>query len=124
MEATVSFCISIYAGQARRTDLGGFRPRESGDADSGRNFGSADVLHSTFNDLLIRHWAGLVPRFDDTLEVRPLDLGLGDLRIDDIAYHGHRVAIAITGDTLAVFVDGQQVGQGSAGAGLVLEGVL
>ena len=96
--------------------------REYGDADSGRSWGCADYMHSTFNDLLIRHWAGLVPRFDAVLEVRPLDLGLGDVRIDDIAYHDHKVSIAIRGDELAVFVDGKPVGKGSARAGVVVDG--
>jgi hypothetical protein len=98
--------------------------REYGDADSGRNWGCADYLHSTFNDLVIRHWAGLVPRFDNTLEVRPLDLGLGDVRIDEIAYHGRKVSIALAGDVLEVFVDGKSVGKGNAGEGLAVDGAL
>lgn len=98
--------------------------REYGNADTGEGQGCPDYLHSTFIDLLIRHAAGLVPRFDDVLQVRPLALRLGDLEIEDLPYHGHRVGIAIRGDELTVTLDGEVAGQGSAQRGLTLAGVV
>jgi hypothetical protein len=98
--------------------------REYGDGETGVNWGCADYMHSTFNDLLIRHAAGLLPRFDDVLEVRPLALGLGDLTIADIPYHGHRVTIALEGEQVRISVDGQPIAVGSAANGLSLTGFL
>ncbi len=92
--------------------------REYGDADLGRNWGCADYLHSTFQDLVVCHWAGLVPRFDDVLEVRPLDLGLGDLRLEDVPYHGHRLDIALAGEDVTVRVDGKEVARAKARTGV------
>ena len=98
--------------------------RESGSSETGEMVGGADTLHSTFNDLIIRHAAGLVPRFDDVLEVRPLALQLGDFAIEDIPYHGHWVGIAVEGEKLTVTVDGEELGQGSTARGLSLQGFL
>ena len=82
------------------------------------------VEHSTFNDLIIRHAAGLVPRFDEVIEVRPLRLGIGDFAIHDIPYHGHRLGIAVQGDRVAVTLDGEWLGEGAVADGLHLAGFL
>ena len=92
--------------------------REYGDADTGRNWGCADYLHSTFQDLVICHWAGLIPRFDDTLEIRPLALGLGDLHLERIPYHGHFLDIRLQGETLTVHVDGKPLESARARDGI------
>lgn len=98
--------------------------REYGDGETGVNWGCADYLHSTFNDLIICHVLGLMPRLDDVLEIRPLAVGLGDLRIEDIPYHGHRLAIAIEGEALRVWLDGEPLAVGSVQHGLSLTGFL
>lgn len=98
--------------------------REYANAETGVGQGCPDYMHSTFNDLIIRHAAGLVPRFDDVIEVRPLRLGLGDFAIEDIPYHGHRMGIAVRGETVTVTLDGERLGEGSVDVGLHLAGFL
>lgn len=98
--------------------------REYGDGESGAGEGCPDYLHSTFNDLIIRHALGIVPRFDEVLEVRPLAVGLGDLSVEDLPYHGHRIGVAIRGERLIVTIDGEVAGEGNADRGLGLSGML
>lgn len=98
--------------------------REYGDGETGANWGCADYMHSTFADLMIRHAFGIVPRFDDVLEVRPLALGYAKLRCEDIPYHGHRVTIEIEGPRLRVWCDGRRLGEGSVADGLFLGAAL
>ncbi len=68
--------------------------REYADGDTGANWGCPDYLHSTFDDLLIRHLGGLVPREDDTLELDPLVRNLAWFRFDGVPYRGHILTIA------------------------------
>lgn len=98
--------------------------REYGDGETGVNWGCADYLHSTWLDLVIRHAAGLTPRDDAILEVRPLALGLPDFALHDVPYRGHRIGIRIARGRLFVTVDGRAVGEGNVAEGLQLSGVL
>jgi hypothetical protein len=68
--------------------------REYADGDTGENWGCPDYFHSTFDDLLIRHLGGLVPREDDAVEVDPLVANLAWFRFDGIPYRGHLLTIA------------------------------
>ena len=98
--------------------------REYGDAETGVNWGCADYMHSTWNDLIIRHAAGLVPRFDDALVVRPLECGIDEFVLEDVPCRGHRVGVTRLGKRLRVFVDGVLAGEGSVADGLFLGGAL
>jgi hypothetical protein len=55
--------------------------------------GEPDVLQSTYNDLIIRHVAGLVPRTDDVIELWPLVDDLDHFRLEGVIYHGRRLDI-------------------------------
>ncbi len=94
--------------------------REYADGDTGENWGCPDYLHSTFDDLLIRHLGGLVPREDDALEIDPLVRNLAWFRFDGIPYRGHLLTIAWDrpdgdwkladfSEGLSVAVDGRRV---------------
>ena len=78
---------------------------------------SHHYFHSGFADLIMTGLVGIRPRADDMLEVNPLLPGVGDpqalswFRMQDVPYHGHRVAV--TWD-----VDGRHYG---GGAGLTIE---
>lgn len=98
--------------------------REYGSGVTGEMWGAPDSLHGSFNDLFIRHAAGLVPRFDDVLEVRPLDVRMGDFAVEDIPYHGHWIGIEVRGDDLFVRCDGEELGRGSTRRGMSLQGFL
>jgi hypothetical protein len=95
--------------------------REYGDGETGVNWGCPDYLHSTFCDLVVRHVLGIVPAFGKELAVRPLPLGLGDFAVEDLPYHGHRLAVRIAGDVLAVEVDGREAARGTVGEGVVVD---
>jgi hypothetical protein len=65
-----------------------------------------------------------VPRFDDSLELRPLELGLGDFEFADVPYHGRRIGARIQGGRLTVTIDGAVVGTGRVAEGMFLGGGL
>jgi hypothetical protein len=78
---------------------------------------SHHYFHSGYIDLILSGLVGIRPRADDMLEVNPLLPDPGDpqaldwFRVQDVPYHGHR--IAVTWDA-----DGRHYG---AGAGLSIE---
>ncbi len=90
--------------------------------------------HSTFNDLIITGIAGLRPRADRTIEVRPLvPAGSWDwFCLDKIRYHGHDITILWDrhgdryhrGKGLRVLVDGREAGHRETLGRLVCENVL
>ena len=57
--------------------------------------GERDYNHSTYMDIVIADLAGLRPRSDDAIEVRPaIDASMPSFAIDGIRYHNHDVTIA------------------------------
>lgn len=83
---------------------------------------SHHYFHSGFVDILMTGFVGLRPRADDILEINPLIPGEGSadtprwFRMQDIPYHGHRVAVTWDADGthygrsgLSVEVDGREV---------------
>ncbi|NWK97002.1 glycogen debranching protein [Sphingobium lactosutens] len=84
---------------------------------------SHHYFHSGFNDLILTGLVGIRPRADDVLEVNPLipDAGdsqaLGWFRVQDVPYHGHKVAVTWDADGshykrgkgLVIDVDGREV---------------
>ena len=79
---------------------------------------SEHYFHSGYVDLVITGLAGLRPRPDDTLEVRPLAPDAwAYFALDRVAYHGHRIGIVWDRDGtryhrgrgLMLFVDGRRV---------------
>jgi hypothetical protein len=55
---------------------------------------SEHYFHSGYADLIITGLAGLVPRIDDTLEVKPqAPEGWDYFALDDVPYHGRRLAV-------------------------------
>ncbi|MBV2148004.1 discoidin domain-containing protein [Sphingobium sp. AS12] len=84
---------------------------------------SHHYFHSGFNDLILTGLVGIRPRADDMLEVNPLlpdasdPQALGWFRVQDVPYHGHRIAVTWDADGshyrrgkgLAIEVDGRQV---------------
>lgn len=78
---------------------------------------SHHYFHSGYNDLILTGLVGIRPRADDVLEVNPLLPDAGDpqalawFRVQDVPYHGHR--IAVTWDA-----DGSHYGRGK---GLLIE---
>jgi hypothetical protein len=84
----------LYAGlQLEGGDLSRPLTRAAYDAASGEGGGALDCLQSSFNDLIIRHVAGLTPRPDDMLEVAPLGTGWDWFVLRDVPYRGHLVSI-------------------------------
>ena len=76
-----------YLAEACHPDTGSF---DGHDAYSH----SEHYFHSGFADLVITGLVGLVPRADDTLEVRPLFPEEWDyLRLDRVIYRGHEVGV-------------------------------
>lgn len=63
------------------------------DAQSGEGVGCLDYFHSTYNDLIIRCVAGLVPRDDDVIELDPLVEQWDHFAFEGIPYRGHRLDI-------------------------------
>lgn len=84
---------------------------------------SHHYFHSGFNDLVLTGLVGIRPRADDVLEVNPLLPDAGDpqslawFRVQDVPYHGHKVAITWDADGshygrgkgLSIEVDGREV---------------
>ena len=84
---------------------------------------SEHYFHSSFNDLVITGLAGLRPRDDDTLEVRPLAPGRwSHFAVDAIPYKGRTVAIVWDADGtrykkgagLRLFADGVEIASAAA----------
>jgi hypothetical protein len=67
--------------------------REAHDAETGEGYGCPDYLHSSFNDLIIRHLAGLQPGPESTLTVEPLLAGWRYLRLEGIPYRGQQLDV-------------------------------
>lgn len=86
---------------------------------------SHHYFHSGYNDLILTGLVGIRPRADDVLEVNPLlpDAGdaqaLGWFRVQDVPYHGHRIAVTWDADGkrygrgkgLSIEVDGKRVAE-------------
>lgn len=84
---------------------------------------SHHYFHSGFNDLILTGLVGIRPRADDVLEVNPLlpdssdPQALAWFRVQDLPYHGHRVAVTWDADGshyrrgkgLSIEVDGREV---------------
>jgi hypothetical protein len=101
-----------YLAEALHPDTGSFEGHD------GYNH-SEHYFHSGYCDLVITGLAGLVPREDDTLEVRPLAPAEWDyFALDAIPYRGHLISIVWDkngdryqlGKGLHLLVDGQRVG--------------
>jgi hypothetical protein len=67
--------------------------REAYDPENGAGAGCPDVLRSAYADLLIQYVAGLVPRTDGVLEIRPIVRHLERFRFERIPYRGHLVDV-------------------------------
>ena len=91
--------------------------REAYDTHTGEGYGACDCLQSCYNDLLIRHVAGLMPQADGTLVVSPLCAGWDWFALHNVPYRGHTISItwdkrsdrqreAQTPKGLSVYVDG------------------
>lgn len=94
---------------------------EEANADDGTMYGCPDYFHSTYNDLIIRLVAGLVPRNDNTVELSPIVAVPWDhFRLDRIPYRGHMLSIvwdsrdagryAKVPKGYSLYVDGKLVG--------------
>ncbi|MDI1297527.1 MAG: discoidin domain-containing protein [bacterium] len=84
---------------------------------------SHHYFHSGYTDLILTGLVGIRPRADDVLEVNPLLPDSGDrqalawFRVQDVPYHGHRIAVTWDADGrhygrgkgLAIEVDGRAV---------------
>ncbi len=84
---------------------------------------SHHYFHSGFNDLVLTGLVGIRPRADDVLEVNPLlpdaadPQSLGWFRVQDVPYHGHKIAVTWDADGshyrrgrgLAIAVDGREI---------------
>lgn len=81
---------------------------------------SHHYFHSGYVDLVLGGLVGIRPRADDMLEVNPLLASKGEtlgwFRVQDVPYHGHRVAVTWDADGghygskgLSVEVDGREV---------------
>ncbi|NJR79505.1 MGH1-like glycoside hydrolase domain-containing protein [Sphingomonas corticis] len=83
---------------------------------------SHHYFHSGYVDLILTGLVGIRPRADDVLEVNPLLPAAGEpqalawFRVQDVPYHGHRVAVTWDADGshygrrgLAIEVDGREV---------------
>jgi hypothetical protein len=95
---------------------------------------SHHYFHSGYNDLILTGLVGIRPRADDVLEVNPLlpnpgdPQGLGWFRVQDISYHGHRIAVTWDADGghyqrgrgLSIEVDGQEVARRATLGGLMV----
>ncbi len=56
----------------------------------------ADYFHSFYNDLVIRYFAGVVPREDGMIEVDPLIEGVDDFEIRNVVYQNHSLSVRIS----------------------------
>jgi Trehalase len=87
---------------------------------------SEDYFHSTYNDLIVTGLAGLRPRADNIIEVKPLiDSSISYFCLQDIPYHGRDVTILWDRDNrygkgagLHVIVNGLELAQSSTITGL------
>lgn len=84
---------------------------------------SHHYFHSGYVDLILTGLVGIRPRADDVLEVNPLLPEAGDpqalrwFRVEDVPYHGHRIAVTWDADGshygrgvgLSIEVDGREV---------------
>lgn len=84
---------------------------------------SHHYFHSGFNDLVLTGLVGIRPRADDMLDVNPLlpdaadSQALAWFRVQDVPYHGHRIAVTWDADGrhyrrgrgLSIEVDGREV---------------
>ncbi len=102
---------------------------EDYDPESGKPIVGLDrshhYFHSGYADLILTGLVGIRPRADDMLEVNPLlppasdPQGLKWFRVQDVPYHGHRIAVTWDADGrhygrgkgLRIEVDGQPVAQ-------------
>ena len=110
------------SGKDRRLDIEEDYHPETGQPIVGLDR-SHHYFHSGFNDLILTGLVGIRPRADDVLDVNPLlpDTGdsqsLGWFRVQDVPYHGHRIAVTWDADGshyrrgkgLSVEVDGREV---------------
>lgn len=70
----------------------------------------ADYFHSFYNDLVIRYFAGIVPRADALIEIDPLIEGVAEFAIENVHYRNHRVSVIISARRgYRVSVDGQKI---------------
>jgi hypothetical protein len=61
-----------------------------------KTFTRSSIHHNilgAFNFMLIDGIAGVTPRVDDTLELRPIDVGYDHYAIDNVRYHGSNLTI-------------------------------
>lgn len=100
-----------YLAEALNPDTGSFAGHD------GYNH-SEHYFHSSFNDLVITGLVGLIPRHDETLELKPLaPESWPYFALDDVAYRGHTLSIVWDrdgthygkGKGLRVLVDGKVV---------------
>lgn len=100
-----------YLAEALHPDTGSFEGHDTYNH-------SEHYLHSGYCDLVITGLAGLVPRSDDALEIKPLAPSDWDyFALDDVAYRGHSLSILWdkTGERYAlgkgmhVLIDGQRI---------------
>lgn len=100
-----------YLAEALHPDTGSFEGHD------GYNH-SEHYFHSGYCDLIITGLVGLVPRADDTLEIKPLAPAHWDyFALEDIPYRGHRLSIAwdksgsryAAGQGMHVWLDGKSV---------------
>ena len=100
-----------YLAEALHPDTGSFEGHD------GHNH-SEHYFHSSFNDLIISGLVGLVPRDDDTLEVRPLaPADWPYFALTDVPYKGFAVSIVWDrdgtrykkGKGFRLFADGKEV---------------
>ncbi len=76
-----------YLAEACHPDSGSFQGHDAYNH-------SEHYFHSGYADLVITGLVGLIPRDDDTLEIRPLFPPEWDyLRLDRVIYRGHEVAV-------------------------------
>jgi hypothetical protein len=109
-------------GKERRLDIEEDYHPETGQPIVGLDR-SHHYFHSGFNDLILTGLVGIRPRADDVLEVNPLlptakdPQSLAWFRVQDVPYHGHKVAVTWDADGshykrgrgLSIEVDGSEV---------------
>lgn len=61
--------------------------------EAGRERGALDAFRSTYNDLIIRFVAGIVPHADGSFELWPLETELDYFRVEGIPYHGKKLIV-------------------------------
>ncbi len=100
-----------YLAEACHPDTGSFEGHD------GYNH-SEHYFHSSFNDLVITGLVGIVPRDDDTLEVKPLAPAAWDyFAVDNVPYKGQLVSVLWDrdgtrykkGKGLRLFADGKEI---------------